>query len=225
MQEAREHLRKLGTDLLHLEITTLVSETIVSTKMANPRGAVLDLATTYRHELTRQRLPAPADLDRRGGAVAFAQIRAWAQQGIAARAGQALTPEAQADVTRLYEIQDKAEHVLGMFRALQQRQAPDWDNAYTREEIAQQPRAWLLLPHEILLIRKLWEIGLADIAMQTIIQVDGDVITRIHPTYMTASAQPLRDLHQAGVQTSVAFWHELVSIVESFISLFVRRLP
>lgn len=223
---AREHLRKLTADLLHLEITTIVQPKIVSTKMANARCALLDLATTYRQELARQQIPAPSDLDLLGGYDAFQRIQQWARHGIDLRTSSPLelTAVAPADLVRLYEIQDKALHIVGLFRALQQRQAEFWDNAYSRAEIENTPRPFPLTPDEMMLIRKFWELGLEEIAMQTVIQVDGDVITRIQPAALVASAQPLRDLHKEGLQISVAFWHELVGTVEVLVGLITRSV-
>jgi hypothetical protein len=222
----RGRLRKLASDLLHLEITTIVQPKIVSTKMANPRCALMDLASTYRHELTRQHLPPPADLDELGGCHAFQQIQQWANSGIAARTarGVSSTAEAAADLARLYEIQDKVALIVGIFRALQQRQVVDWDNAYTREEVDSHQRPFPLTLDEMMLIRKLWELGLEEIAMQTVIQADGDIITRLHPTSMAASAQSLRDMHRESMQVSVAFWRELVGMVEALVGLLARRL-
>lgn len=219
-------MRKLGADLLHLEITTMVQPTIVSTKMVSPRRALLDLAQTYTQELVRQHLAPPPAAELVGGYETFQQLHDWAQRGIAARTGQPGVPtaEAQTDLARLYDIQDKADHLLGLFQALQQRRVATWDNAYTREELAHTPPPWPLMLHEVMLIRKFWEVGLEAIAMQTVIQADGDVITRIQPRYISADAQPLRDLHKEGLQISVAFWHELVRIVETFVSLFLRRV-
>ncbi len=199
---------------------------IVSTKMTNARCALLDLANTYRQELARQQISAPPGLNLLGGQEAFQQIQQWAQHGIALRTSQPqeLTAVAQADISRLYEMQDKALHVVSIFRALQQRQAAFWDNAYSRAEIDDTARPFPLTPDEMMLIRKFWELGLEEIAMQTVIQVDGDVITRIQPAALVASAQPLRDLHKEGLQISVAFWHELVGIVEVLVGLITRSV-
>ena len=225
LQEVQAHLRKLASHLLHLEITTIIQPDIIGTKMPNPRSALLDIATTYRQELARQGILLLPNQSVLGGYEAFEQIRQRAQTGIAALANQtpALTPETQSDLTRLYEIQDKADHILGIFHALQQRGSATWDNDYTRVQIESTQPAFPLTPDEFLLIRKLWELGLEEIAMQTVIQIDGDVITRVHPKYAAVSYQSLHTIHQDGIRMSVAFWTELIGIVEAFVTTVGAR--
>ena len=54
------------------------------------------------------------------------------------------------------------------------------------------------------MIRKVWELGTEVIAMQTIVQVDGDVITRLNPTYMNEKRYPnLQTYHNEGVNIAL----------------------
>jgi hypothetical protein len=65
-------------------------------------------------------------------------------------------------------------------------------------------------PRQMAILRKIWEVGLEDIAMQTIIQLDGDIVTRIHPRYITDPE--LQRIHHEGVQTSQTLWKQLIDI-------------
>ncbi|MBM3226360.1 MAG: hypothetical protein FJZ47_21565 [Candidatus Tectomicrobia bacterium] len=193
--------------------------------MPHPCGALLDIATTYRQELERQGIPALPNADALGGYVAFQQIQTRAQLGIDALTSQPapLSPETQGDLTRLYEIQDKATHILTIFQALQQRGLATWDQAYTRAQIASTPPAFPLAPEEFMLLSKFWELGLEEIAMQTFIQIDGDVITRIHPKYAGTMYELLHVLHQNGIRVSVTFWQELVHTIGAFARIVFAR--
>jgi hypothetical protein len=82
-------------------------------------------------------------------------------------------------------------------------------------------------PSDFLAIRKVWEIGTAEIVAQTVISLDGDVVTRLTPALLRAEARPLADLHQRGVETSVDYWNAmvntLVTVVGKALGVIFRR--
>ncbi|MFQ5632404.1 MAG: hypothetical protein ACE5I1_26845, partial [bacterium] len=59
---------------------------------------------------------------------------------------------------------------------------------------------------------------------KTVIQLDGDVITRVQERYATEEHATVHKLHNVGVSTSLAFWKTLVDIVESFITGLVKLI-
>lgn len=67
-----------------------------------------------------------------------------------------------------------------------------------------------LTADEILVVRKVWEVGTETIAMQTVAQLDGDVITRVQHARLAATNKPLHDLHREAVGTALAHWQFLV---------------
>lgn len=210
----------------------MLQRNIVATKMPSPRLVLLDLAGTYMEELQRQRIRLDteynASLLQQGGRATFALLHAWAEQGISAaqQAGGPLTPDAQADVTCLYEIRDKVAALVGMFDALRQREGDQvfWDNPYTRDQFEALQHPLPVTLEEFVMLRKFWEFGLEDVVMQTVLQVDGNSVTRIHPDYATNEYVTLQQIHHRGLQTSVAFWGELVGVVQGiFRSVFSRR--
>jgi hypothetical protein len=67
-------------------------------------------------------------------------------------------------------------------------------------------------------IRKIWELGTEVIAMQTIVQVDGDVITRLNPYYLDETRYPkLQDYHNRGVSVALEHWVNLVNVAKELI--------
>lgn len=62
---------------------------------------------------------------------------------------------------------------------------------------------------EVLVVRKAWEIGTETVAMQTVAQLDGDVITRIQEARLTAANKPLHDLHRDAVANALEHWQFL----------------
>lgn len=67
-------------------------------------------------------------------------------------------------------------------------------------------------------IRKIWEIGTADIAMQTVIQIDGDVVTYVQPYYARAAHRELHALHRQSVEASMTMWATLIQTISALIT-------
>jgi hypothetical protein len=65
-------------------------------------------------------------------------------------------------------------------------------------------------PYQKSTLRKIWEVGLQEIAAQTVIQLDGDVVTRVHPTFVDNAG--VMEIHQGAVGMAQSFWNELVDI-------------
>ena len=69
------------------------------------------------------------------------------------------------------------------------------------------------------LIRKTWELGTEEVAIQTVIYLDGDVITRLQPRYyLEQDKQALIQIHNRSVETSITFWGNLVKLAETFVA-------
>jgi hypothetical protein len=67
-----------------------------------------------------------------------------------------------------------------------------------------------LTADENLVIRKAWEVGVEEVVMQTVAQLDGDVVTRVQQARMAAADRPLHELHRAGIATALEHWQFLV---------------
>lgn len=225
MQDFKEQIRKIAIDLLNLEVNTIIKSNIEGIKMPEPRHALLDIAKTFDSKLKSLGAEQLKDHNDLGGYAAFDQLRTRANQKISEletkRGG--LTSEQDADLLMLYRIKDKSDQIKGMFNSLKRRKVANWDNAYTHQQIEEERPPFPLTPDELVLLRKVWELGTEEIALQTIIQLDGDVVTRIQPKYITSNCESVHKIHNQGVSTSMAFWKELIGIVTDFFSAIVRR--
>ncbi|MCF6159180.1 MAG: hypothetical protein E3K32_11590 [wastewater metagenome] len=218
MQNFKEQIKKIATDLLNLEINTIIKPTIEGTKMPGPRHALLDIAMTFDCELIRLGAKRFEDHDDTGGFRAFDQLRGRAKNKILELEEGGMTIERVADVLMLHRIKDKSDQIKGMFNSLKRRYPNPvvWDNNYTHAQVEEKRPPFPLNPDELVLIRKIWEIGVEDISMQTVIQLDGDVITRIQPKYISPAYELIHKFHNQSIDTSVSFWKDLVGIVNEF---------
>lgn len=62
-------------------------------------------------------------------------------------------------------------------------------------------------------IRKAWEIGTEIILMQTVIQIDGDVVNRFQTGMDSADRAPLHMLHAGAVDISLKYWRWTIDAV------------
>lgn len=67
-----------------------------------------------------------------------------------------------------------------------------------------------LNPSFITLIRKAWEIGTEKIVLQTVIQLDGDITTRISESLANTPNEIIFQIHNESIETSTKFWSNLV---------------
>jgi hypothetical protein len=71
---------------------------------------------------------------------------------------------------------------------------------------------------DLITLRKVWEIGVETVIMQTVVQLDGDVVTRIQQGWETAQNKPIHDMHQDAVGNSTQQWQFLAQTVTQFLS-------
>jgi hypothetical protein len=149
----------------------------------------------------------------------------------------------QAKEFMLTRIKDSSDQIKGVLR-----RAGD-DNHFSRKELEQgveaespkkrtnamegspghvplkkgdRPPPLLLAPDDLMLVRKAWEIGTETVYSQTVIQLDGDVITRVAPS--KADEKALLELHRVNVDVSVSFWKTLVGIVSDSLGALLDRI-
>ncbi|MDQ3186836.1 MAG: hypothetical protein M3Q16_10370 [Pseudomonadota bacterium] len=98
-------------------------------------------------------------------------------------------------------------------------------NQYTRSEIVSDENLPPLpvKDSELLLIRKVWEVGTEVIAVQTTIQVDGDVITRLNLNCMDEHPN-LLSYHNAGVTIALCHWKDLIAIAKELVMAIGRGM-
>jgi hypothetical protein len=227
-----ERLEALLEDLFSLEVNTIVKENMVATKVPNTAHALLDVARDYALSLNRLGAPEPLP-DQVSLAVLHAlrtraQARANALAGlpvdgaaaqIAPDPGKELTDEEEAHLYLLHRIRDTSDQLKGLFLDARGQERTDGEGAKLRFDRAR-ANAFTdadlpLTDAQRLLLRKAWEIGTEEVVMQTVIYLDGDVITRIRGDYARPDKRAMLEVHQAAVGTSISFWRGLVEVVRS----------
>jgi hypothetical protein len=73
-------------------------------------------------------------------------------------------------------------------------------------------------------VRKIWEVGVERIVAQTVIQIDGDVITRIQEGLSDQQVQTLMQVQRSGIDTGVRYWSTLLDIAERLIDGLASKL-
>jgi hypothetical protein len=209
-----DNLRTLAENLLTLEVNTILKPEITGEKMPPPEAAVADLATLYGDALEAiARAEQPQQATPRASAETFDDmvVRADAMLSEPAIAGN------QTETLTVRRIRDSCRKVSGLLNAEKARREVTGQSGGSRE--TEHGHALELLPDELVLLRKLWDIGLEQIAFQTVIQIDGDVITRIRSELAESNAQNQRllEIHNGAVTTSIEFWKGLVELLGSFL--------
>jgi len=75
-----------------------------------------------------------------------------------------------------------------------------------------------LTADELITLRKVWEIGLETVVMQTVVQLDGDIVTRIQTGRETAANRSIHDLHRQSVESALAHWQFLGKTLAEFLT-------
>jgi len=73
-----------------------------------------------------------------------------------------------------------------------------------------------LTADEILTVRKVWEVGIETIVMQTVAQLDGDIVTRVQRARVAASNAPVHTLHRNMTESALKQWQFLFQTVAQF---------
>jgi hypothetical protein len=94
-------------------------------------------------------------------------------------------------------------------RALPDLSTEEWNNDIDRERMNEIVDLDLTID-QITLIRKAWELGTEQIMLQTVIQIDGDVTTRMSERFAMDFNQTVFDIHNNSISTSTLFWANLV---------------
>jgi hypothetical protein len=63
------------------------------------------------------------------------------------------------------------------------------------------------------LIRKIWDIGADQIIMQTVVQLDGDVIFRARRDALAQANQVFAQAHERATSTALGHWHNLFNLI------------
>lgn len=210
--EIKEQIRTLAKDLTNLEIITIVKPNITGRKMPDPTTALKNICDKYSIKLRDLGAEIPED-ENWGSKETFQKIESNSTSKIEElkkeikeleKVGDVLPPARKADLWMLYRIKTMTQAILQRYENNGNEIPPTADN--------------------LTLIRKSWELGIEEIAMKTVVQLDGDIITRVQEKYITEEYATIHKLHHIGVDKSFAFWKMLADILESLVTGLVKLI-
>jgi hypothetical protein len=226
MADIGGQVKNIAQDLLNLEVNTIIKPNMTGRKMPVSRHALADIAEAYHLRLVDVGFPLKNSDDIIFGSFeSFDLIRSRTDDGIDELkrriAKKTEEDDDDVEVVTLIRIKRMSDQVIGLFKSLKRKNVEQWDNHISREDIDDAPPLGLA-PDERVLVRKIWDMGLEEIAMQTVIQMDGDVITRIQSKYANKESIVIHRLHDESVNTAIRFWGELIGIVKDFFGKLVQ---
>lgn len=78
------------------------------------------------------------------------------------------------------------------------------------------------------MIRKVWEVGIEEVMVQTSVQVDGDVVTRLSEQLFTArlaaQRETILETHRRSVEAGLSHWEALVNVALKFMGGVINSL-
>ena len=141
---------------------------------------------------------------------------ATAERAAAIDVQQALLTRIIANCRQLREV---SLLLLQQFKQLDSvRQLFDGTIEQTTDIVFKHPRPVFVIDTDvILLVRKAWDIGLEQVLLQTVMQVDGDVLLRVAPGLDKDKRAFYAELHRSTVETGIRQWRSLFDLVASLI--------
>ena len=232
---------RIAIDLLNLEINTIVKGDLTARKMPPAPMAVAEILTEYYWFLVEinhvfenteveERLRNLGPETRENGSEAARDLRAAVRQlrnliedsGRAPPAGQS---GAGTETRRAWDksfILDRINltlcELIPILERLERQSSGVWgvtrDALYANAEAAKR----LVVPSDdVTFIRKAWEIGVEEVAIQSVIQLDGDVVTRVSPRHAGADSGALHTMHLSSCRMGIEMWQALANLVRELI--------
>ncbi|HMU41055.1 MAG TPA: hypothetical protein PKE31_18765 [Pseudomonadota bacterium] len=249
MSDLQGQLIEVVQDLLAIEVNTIVKPNMTATRMRNVAHTLLDIISEYDAELARldhlqrtllgdpaeqpfQKLSTTQHLD------LDIEVESLSSRARKLCKTAALLPhntgaEGFGDSERylLIRIRDNCDTILGIFDALKAREkeasgkGKESGRSILKGVCRKNATTTNIPLHtgERLQLRKIWEIGTEEVKMQTVIQLSGDVFTRIQRELAEGqSAYPkVVELHNQGVSLAVGYWQKLSELVLSFFNSLI----
>jgi len=223
-------------NLLNLEINTITKQGMTGRKMPAPAIALYEINTLYSQALENTGATGQLTV---GAPVAVARVNAETQPVAFARIAQMardstspppVTPEGEPPPETPTVEPDPATSIIvkriagNSDRLAEIIARPEIDGpvrAWARGDRTGAPPDLPLTPEDLVVIRKVWELGVEPVSIQTVIQADGDIITRATPKAASRNADSTRDLHRSMVATSVEQWQFLVKVATDLLGVIV----
>jgi len=231
-------------NLLNIEANTIVRDNMTAEPMPPLPHALLDIAGDYARELGALGVDvpayfaapvadlaalAPARVDNPVSvsdsltvcADTFARLR-WAAKNALRAQQPPITPSKRALLDRIVNNSDA---IKEMFKRFGPSIDPFKDKTRT-QLVAMTIRrgSYVVEVDDLILLQKMWDIGVEEIVAQTIVHVTGDITTRVQEIFARPGSETLFAIHRQSIDVSVACWHYLLDIVRELAGTTVRAL-
>jgi hypothetical protein len=186
-------LEELATGLFALEVNTILKANMTGERWSTTDRALADVRDEYAAKLV--------DLGARDAGASFGGEATADQFGVLLDdAGKAMADAKDgSDYLMLARVHDSCETIQRIIRAR-----------------AADPKKELSVD-DFVTLRKIWEIGTEEIVMQTVIHLDGDVMTRVQPHWAGPEGQGVLAIHNTSVTTATSYWKLLVDTLRAFV--------
>lgn len=233
--------------LLNIEVNTILRDNMTAEPMPPLPHALLDIAGEYARALCALGVDLPAYfatpladpstiahgwLDNPGSvsdvltvsADTFDRLRWAAKNANQAQGPQAarITPAKRALLDR---IVNNCDAIKEAFKRFGPSTAPFIGR--TRQQLVGMPiqrGSYVVQVDDLIMLQKMWDIGVEEIVAQTIVHVTGDITTRVQQALSRPASQPLFAIHRQSVDVSVACWHYLLDVIREIAGATVRTL-
>lgn len=230
-----DSLQRIASDLTKLEINTIVKPDMLAKKMPEAPAAILEVLCEYRDWLAARHLVTRTawkeDFDRAKALVSDETASRQAETvGSLTAIGLRLTKQlsevaegTSSDRERMTALAKEGDDVI-LLRIGEAAQTLD-------RLIGRYGKSWsaerglppgVLSPNDAVALRKIWEIGVQSIKMQTIIQLDGDVITYVQQSVLDKRTESILKIHAESVDISMQSWRFLVETVGQMASRLIN---
>lgn len=224
--ETQKRLKDVAEDLCNLEINTIIKPSITGSKMPIPRLALVEIFEKFKNRVNEIELK---EGSKPGDYTSFLTVEECISALLKPIESQTDDDEKEAEKNLLRRIRKMTDEILSIFEKLKEsgngnnKGRKNWENTYQdKKDLKEKSSPLNLSTKDLLMIRKIWEVGVEEIAMQTVIQLDGDVLTRITPRYADKKYEALHQLHNQSVAKSISFWQELVKLVTGVLGNLVK---
>ena len=211
-------LQIIAEDLTTLEINTMVIPGLTARKMPDLLKALDEIADCYEQTLIE--IDPGFSNDGIGKIVdRFSAIEVQARKAI--RALEVIKDASARDKSRFViaqRIKSNSGEIIGILNEYAGANNIDVSSITFVTDL---PKP--LASQNVLRIRRIWDVATEEVVMQTLVQLNGDVVTRVTEFYASDEYRVLHKVHADSVMVSMDMWKELIATLAAFFSQLLDR--
>lgn len=231
-------LTAVARSLLYIEVNTIVRASMTGEPMPPVPHALLDIASEYAQELCGigvnlaqyfkpgagdpeninpgwVNYPAAVSEELTVSPETFDRLR-WAAKWAAGAADRRPKPLPPAKRVLLERIINNADAIKEMFKRFDASFNTQFStkNRAALLNMTIRPDSYVVPPADMIMLQKVWDIGLEEIVVQTVVHMTGDVTTRVQEGVAGARSELLFSIHRQSIDVSVGRWRDLLDAIK-----------